>query len=156
MTIHFGPPHGLILQSEETKNPSIPGLPPGTILLKQMTSVARVGLPCSPAFAMTDYKSQPKPFENVMVDLRGRQATTSGPSKCDFMSLYVQLSQATHWDGIRLSSEVQREDFIDPVNRIDDRLQRGVENLESLADRTWVSFEERGRREWEGTDWFKS
>lgn len=36
-TLHLGPPAGVLLQSSETANISIPGLPQGTILLRSKT-----------------------------------------------------------------------------------------------------------------------
>lgn len=72
MTTHFGPPAGIILASESTKELHFVGMPPGTILLTlmsiniqcqrkrpwQQNEVSRKGLPCAAAFACTDYKVQ--------------------------------------------------------------------------------------------------
>lgn len=63
-TVHFGPPAGIILESEATKNFHFVGMPPGTILLIPMSvsihcqrkrpwqqnDVSRKGLPCTAAF----------------------------------------------------------------------------------------------------------
>jgi hypothetical protein len=111
ITIHFGPPIALILQLEETRHLTIPGIPEGTILLKEIgiailkptllsfqflsSPCRRSGLPCTPAFALTDYKSQGRDFDNVIVELIGRKIIIIGFSKCDFISLYVQISKAT-------------------------------------------------------------
>jgi len=68
--LHFGPPAGMLLTGESTKDYHFVGMPPGTILLTpisskmdcqrkrpwQKTAVSRRGLPCAPAFACTDYK----------------------------------------------------------------------------------------------------
>ncbi|KJZ69284.1 hypothetical protein HIM_11320 [Hirsutella minnesotensis 3608] len=72
-TIHFGPPAGVILESETTEEFHFVGMPPpeGTVLLTPMSvqiqsqqkrpwqqnDVTRKGLPCTAAFACTDYKA---------------------------------------------------------------------------------------------------
>ena len=70
--LHFAPPAGILLASEETRDFHFVGMLPGTILLApmsikidcqrkrpwQQTDVMRRGLPCAPAFACTDYKVQ--------------------------------------------------------------------------------------------------
>jgi hypothetical protein len=102
---------------------AIPGLPNGTILIKNKTVAVpnhmrgketrsrgkpgfrwvthRTGPLCTPAFAMTDQKSQGKQFSEVLVNLRGvhSSGTATRPS---FMSLYVQLSRAQSWNGLHL------------------------------------------------------
>ncbi|XP_044714513.1 PIF1-like helicase domain-containing protein [Hirsutella rhossiliensis] len=74
VTIHFGPPLGILLQSEETKALAIPSLPVGT----------------------------GKTFVEVLLELRGNRVINGEPSKCDFTSLYVQLSRCTSLRGIKL------------------------------------------------------
>lgn len=59
------------------------------------------------------------------------------------MSLYVQLSRATSWDGIHLMHELEREDFIEPLAVLPDYLQHGIANLERLAEETRLAFERR-------------
>jgi hypothetical protein len=161
ITIHFGPPIALILQSEETRHLTIPGIPEGTILLKEIGAAVlkptpssfqflsspcrRSGLPCTPAFALTDYKSQGRDFDNVMVELVGRKITTTGFSKCDFISFYVQISRATSWENFFLSSTPRRIDFIEPINQLDSKLQKGIEELERLAYQTQQRFENRNK-----------
>ncbi|TVY77529.1 hypothetical protein Focb16_v006257 [Fusarium oxysporum f. sp. cubense] len=70
--VHFGPPAGIILESETTKDIHFVGMPSGTVLLTPMSvriqcqqkrpwqrnDVSRKGLPCAAAFACTDYKVQ--------------------------------------------------------------------------------------------------
>ncbi|KJZ69394.1 hypothetical protein HIM_11210 [Hirsutella minnesotensis 3608] len=65
MAVHFGPPAGIMLESETTRRLHFVGMPPGTILLTPMTvkiqrqrkrpwqhhDVSRKGLPCAAAFA---------------------------------------------------------------------------------------------------------
>jgi hypothetical protein len=171
VTIHFGPPLALILHSDETKHLAIPGMPEGTLLLKQAgtammkptssafqflrSSCRRSGLPCTPAFAMTDFKAQGRTFLKVMLELLGKKTTTTGPAKCDFMSLYVQLSRATTWEGISLSREPRRIDFIEPINQLEGRLRKGIEELDKLAATTRRQFEERGRTRPGNTNWFQ-
>ncbi|KJZ68516.1 hypothetical protein HIM_12092 [Hirsutella minnesotensis 3608] len=122
MTVHFGPPAGVMLESETTKEAHFVGMPPGTILLTPMTAkiqcqrkrpwqqndVSRKGLPCVAAFACTDYKVQGRTLERVALELRGtRTSIIEGravSSPCDPYSLYVQLSRCPTLDGIMLVS----------------------------------------------------
>src|SRR4029434_4861292 len=87
--VHFGPPAGIILASEATKNFHFVGMPPGTVLLIPMSvsiqcqrkrpwqqnDVSRKGLPCTAAFACTDYKVQSRTLERVALELRGMRTT---------------------------------------------------------------------------------
>ncbi|KAK8052650.1 hypothetical protein PG996_011951 [Apiospora saccharicola] len=81
VTFHLGPPLAVLLQSDAIADLAIPGLPPGTALLRSQTVAIpepmrgrggpqsrgkpgfqgvtrRTGPPCTPTFAMTDQKSQ--------------------------------------------------------------------------------------------------
>ena len=53
----------------------------------------RTGPLCTPAFAMTDQKSQGKQFSEVLLNLKGVHGSSTAV-KPSFMSLYVQLSRA--------------------------------------------------------------
>ncbi|KAK4062506.1 hypothetical protein Purlil1_14214 [Purpureocillium lilacinum] len=105
MTIHFGPPAGVILTSETTRDLHFVGMPPGTVLLTPMSvkiqrqrkrpwqqnDVSRKGLPCTAAFACTDYKVQGRSLDRVALELRGTRTTNIGgrvvPAQCDPYSL---------------------------------------------------------------------
>ncbi|KAK0510151.1 hypothetical protein JMJ35_007545 [Cladonia borealis] len=77
--LHFGPPAGILLASETTKDLHLVGMPPGLILLAptsckigrakkrpwQWHDAVRKGLPCTPGFACTDYKVQGRTLEQV-------------------------------------------------------------------------------------------
>ncbi|KAM4055543.1 PIF1-like helicase [Hirsutella rhossiliensis] len=96
MTIHFGPPAGIMLESETTKDVQFVGMPPGTILLTPMTvkiqcqrkrpwqqnDVSRKGLPCTAAFACTDYKVQGRTLERVALELRGTRTSNIEDAPC--------------------------------------------------------------------------
>ncbi|XP_044717320.1 PIF1-like helicase domain-containing protein [Hirsutella rhossiliensis] len=85
LTMHFGPPAGIVLASETTRDFHFVGMPAGTILLTpisvkitaqrkrpwQRNDVSRRGLPCAAAFACTDYKVQGGTLERVALELRG-------------------------------------------------------------------------------------
>ncbi|KAJ6438008.1 protein kinase-like domain [Purpureocillium lavendulum] len=106
ITIHFGPPAGVILESGTTEEFHFVGMPPGTILLTPMSvsipcqrkrpwqqnDVSRKGLPCAAAFACTDYKVQGGTFDRVALELRGTRTTSTDgraiPSQCDPYSFY--------------------------------------------------------------------
>ncbi|KAK6854926.1 hypothetical protein PG995_009114 [Apiospora arundinis] len=116
VTLHLGPPLALLLQSDEIGDVAIPGLPPGTILVKSRTVAIpdamrgkgprcrgkpgfrwvthRTGPLCTPAFAVTDQKSQGKQFSQVLLNLKGVHASSGTTTRPSFMSLYVQLSRA--------------------------------------------------------------
>ncbi|KAH6874300.1 hypothetical protein B0T10DRAFT_415538, partial [Thelonectria olida] len=135
VTIHFGPPLGILLQSKDTKGLSIPALPPETILVRSVSQTLdpsnrnfrflsakciRRGLPVVPAFVLTDYKAQSKTFAEVLLELRGNRIINGEPSKCDFTSLYVQLSRCTTLKGIKLLSPVRERscDFHNFMNSL--------------------------------------
>jgi hypothetical protein len=171
-TLHLGPPAAVLLQSDGIADLATPGLPSGTILIKSkrvaipnaMRGKApgsrgkpgfrwvthRTGPLCTPAFAMTDQKSQGKQFSNVLVNLKGVHGggAATPPS---FMSLYVQLSRAESWDGLYLFREPARGDFIEPKNVLDSDMRAAVVKLERLGDETRRRFERDHRHE----TWFQ-
>jgi hypothetical protein len=160
-TIHFGPPAGIILAAESTKDFSFVGMPPGTILLTPLSSkiecvrrrpwqrhdVTRRGLPCTAAFACTDYKVQGRTLDRVALELRGTRTLQAGgrtiPSQCDPYSLYVQLSRCRSLQGIMLLSRVRERDIIG--NTVPDNMVAAERRLEELSEATI--------REAEAWDW---
>ncbi|KAM4063272.1 PIF1-like helicase [Hirsutella rhossiliensis] len=152
LTIHFGPPAGIVLASETTMDFHFVGMPAGTILLTpisvkidaqrkrpwQRSDVSRRGLPCAAAFACTDYKVQGGTLERVALELRGARTTTvegrAVPSPCDPYSLYVQLSRCPTLDGIMLVSEVRERDLVG--NRVPGEMTAAQARLEELSGRT--------------------
>ena len=137
VTLHLAPPAAVLLQSDNIADLAIPGLPKGMILIKGKTVAIpdsmrgkgprsrgksgfggvthRTGLLCTPAFAMTDQKSQGKQFAEVHLNLKGIYGS-SAATKPSFMSLYVQLSRAERWEGLSLFRKPARADFIEPKN----------------------------------------
>ncbi len=172
VTLHLGPPVAVLLQSEDSAGLAIPGLPNGTILIKSTTVAVpahmrgkeprargrpgfrrvthRTGPLCTPAFAMTDQKSQGKQFSNVLVNLKGvhSSGTATRPS---FMSLYVQLSRAESWGGLHLFRKPARGDFIEPKNVLDKDMRDGILKLERRGEDTRRRFEQDHRHE----PWFQ-
>ncbi|KAJ6436586.1 protein kinase-like domain protein [Purpureocillium lavendulum] len=152
MAIHFGPPAGLIVASETTKDLHFVGMPPGTVLLTpvsikiqrqrkrpwQKKDVSRKGLPCTAAFACTDYKVQGRSLDRVALELRGTRTTNIDgqvvPAQCDPYSLYVQLSRCRTLDGIMLVSMVRERDLVG--NRVPLEMTAGQSRLEELSERT--------------------
>ncbi|OWT42256.1 ATP-dependent DNA helicase PIF1 [Pochonia chlamydosporia 170] len=149
--LHFGPPAGILLSGITTKSFHFVGMPPGTILLTpvsvsiraqrsrpwQVTDVSRKGLPCTAAFACTDYKVQGRTLDQVALELRGTRTTIvdgkSVPSQCDPYSLYVQLSRCPSLDGIMLLSKVRYRDFVG--NRVPESMAGAEARLESLSNK---------------------
>jgi hypothetical protein len=157
--LHFGPPAGIILSSESTKKFKFDDMPPGTVLLTptsaqipiekkkrakkrpwQRHEVSRRGLPCTAAFACTDYKIQGETLVEIALELRGtgtKLNTTTGqlePGKCDPYSLYVQLSRCKSLDGIMLLSKARVQDIVG--NEIPQEMFDGEARLEQLCERT--------------------
>ncbi|XP_044717937.1 PIF1-like helicase domain-containing protein [Hirsutella rhossiliensis] len=126
LTLHFGPPAGIVLASETTRD------------LHFRNDVSRRGLPCAAAFACTDYKVQGGTIERVALELRGARTTTvegrAVASPCDPYSLYVQLSRCPTLDGITLVSEVRERDFIG--NRVPKEMTAAQARLEELSGLT--------------------
>jgi hypothetical protein len=170
VTLHLGPPAAVLLQSDDIADLAIPGLPKGTILMKsKMVAIPdsmrgkgprsrgkpgfqwvthRTGLLCTPAFAMTDQKSQGKQFSEVLLNLKGVRGSSTA-TRPSFMSLYVQLSRAERWDGLYLFREPARGDFIEPKNVLDKDMREAVVRLESLGDVTRRCFErDHGHKSW--------
>ncbi|EAQ84157.1 predicted protein [Chaetomium globosum CBS 148.51] len=172
VTLHLGPPVAVLLESDDSAGLAIPGLPNGTILIKSKTVAIpsqmrgkegrwrgkpgfrwvthRTGPLCTPAFAMTDQKSQGKQFSNVLVNLKGvhSSGTVTRPS---FMSLYVQLSRAQSWDGLHLFRKPGRGDFIEPKNVLDKDMREAILKLERRGEETRRRFEQDHRHE----SWFQ-
>jgi hypothetical protein len=104
---HFGPPAGILLAAESTRDFHFVGMPPGAILLTpistriecqrkrlwQQTDVTRKGLPCVAVFACTVYKVQSRTLDRVALELRGTRTTNidgqAVPTQCDLYSLYM-------------------------------------------------------------------
>ncbi|PVH67870.1 hypothetical protein DL98DRAFT_564766 [Cadophora sp. DSE1049] len=98
---------------ETTVNVRFISMPPGTILLTprpwQQNAVTRKGLPCTAAFACTDYK-------------------------CDLYGLYVQLSRCTSLGGIMLLSRARERDVVG--NTISENMAGAEKRLEQLRETT--------------------
>jgi len=174
VTLHLAPPAAVLLQSDDIADLAIPGLPNGTILIKSKTVAIpdsvrskglrsrgkpgfagvthRTGPLCTPAFAMTDHKSQGKQFSEVLLNLKGGH-NNSMATRPSFMSLYVQLSRAERWEGLYLFRKPARGDFIEPKNVLDQSIREAVLKLEKLGDATRERFEQDYRRESWFQDW---
>jgi hypothetical protein len=167
LSVFLGPPSGILLQSQDTEGLAFPHIPPGTLMLGTETvqldkekhgkyvcprlaakrefkmGLTRTGLPCTPGFALTDYKAQSKTLEKVLLGLYGRKGTKGYPSmeKCDVLSLYVQLSRCKRLRDIRLVQPIPREHF--EQARMYPELIEGVDRLKELARQTVERFEVR-------------
>ncbi|ENH72036.1 hypothetical protein FOC1_g10001068 [Fusarium oxysporum f. sp. cubense race 1] len=157
--LHFGPPAGILLGSETTRDFRFIGIPPGTVLLTptsvkiecqrkrpwQQVDVSRRGLPCAPAFACTDYKVQGRTLDLVALELRGTRTTNidgqAVPSQCDPYSLYVQLSRCRTLDGIILLSRAREHDLIG--NTVPAEMAQAELRLEQLSEETLKGAESR-------------
>ena len=166
--LHFGPPAGIILAADSTRELNFVGMPPGTILLTPLSSkiecarrrpwqrhdVTRRGLPCTAAFACTDYKVQGRSLDRVALELRGtRTVQVNGQavaSQCDPYSLYVQLSRSTSMEGIMLLSKVRERDIIG--NTMPQNMIAAEQRLEDYSEAT---IKEAEAWEWTASTWQK-
>lgn len=157
--IHFGPPAGILLEAESTKDFHFVGMPPGTVLLTplsckiesqkkrpwQRRDVTRRGLPCTAAFACTDYKVQGRTLEQVAVELRGTRTTNIDgraiASQCDPYSLYVQLSRCRTLENIMLLSKARERDIVG--NTVPENMVAAEGRLEELSEATIQAAEMR-------------
>jgi len=152
ITLFFGPPAAVVIDVPETLGIEIPNLPAGVMTLKPETRkldlknhhrisvpCSRTGIPCTAAFAITDYKSQGHDFNEIVAEIRGRQTLPDGtPKKCDFMTLYVVLSRCTSFEGLSFMSRIRETDFLG--NSVSETIKRGVERLEKLHLETTEKF----------------
>jgi hypothetical protein len=123
LSIFFGPPCGILLQSQELRGVRVHHLPPDTIMLGTESvpllkdkhgkhifpglyrrpgfqmGVSRRGLPCVPGFVLTDYRSQSRTMGRVLLGLYGRRCDED---KCDIIGMYMELSRCQELDKTRL------------------------------------------------------
>jgi hypothetical protein len=153
VTLHYGPPTGIILKSKSTAGLQVPGLPNGTVFLGRKNHTMRAkesvgglkvkcvrsGLPCTPGIVMTDFKSQGGTMAKVVLGLYGRRYNEAGEiSACDFTTAYVQLSRARSLSSISFLREIRREDFLGL--RLDEEMVRAVERLKRLSAQTVAGY----------------
>ena len=152
--LHLGPPAGLLVSSESTREYEITGLPRGMLLLQprsakiSMTkfrrglsslyrnSLSRRGFSCAATFACTDFKVQGRTLDNVWLDLRGTREmiepdSSRTASKVSPESLYVQLSRARSLGGIRLLSEARPQDI--EGNKVSQEMQDAMDRLAAMS-----------------------
>ena len=94
VTLHYGPPAGIILKSKSTTGLEVPCLPDGTVFPGKKNHTMRVkeragglkvkcvrcGLPCTPGIAMTDFKSQGGTMTKVRLGYMGATTTRQARS----------------------------------------------------------------------------
>ncbi|KAF6804589.1 DNA repair and recombination protein, partial [Colletotrichum plurivorum] len=166
----IGPPAGILLRSEATKDLALPHIPPDTVLLPRdkvtleekhaktlcpellrrkgfKLGVTRTGLPCTPGLTITDFKAQGRSMDETLLGLYGRRCnrqpggTAERLAVCDIISMYVQLSRARSFDGIRLVRPLDKAAFL--AARMPEELTRGIERLDRLAEMTVAAYEAR-------------
>ncbi|KAF2176614.1 hypothetical protein K469DRAFT_733695 [Zopfia rhizophila CBS 207.26] len=118
--LHFGPLAGILLALETT------------IDFRFRNDITRKGLPCTAAFACTDYKVQGTRTTNI-----NGQAV---PSQCDPYSLYMQLSRCTSLGGIMLLSKARERDVVG--NTVPESMDEAEKRLEELSEATIKEAEE--------------
>ncbi|KAF6803975.1 DNA repair and recombination protein [Colletotrichum musicola] len=152
VSVFLGPPSGIILQSDATQGITFPYMPPNTIMLpakgvrlnearygkvlragsagKGRFGLFRTGLPCTPGFALTDYKAQGRTISKTLLGLYGRKPTrtTGEPGKCETPLNVAHFMEA----------------------RMPDELVRGIQRLRGLSKET-VARLEQGETNGQGT-----
>lgn len=139
--VHFGPPAAILLQSEATAELRIQGLPSGTVALvpevielqgksfsflkTSGTRCKRRGIPCTPAYAITDHKAQGRTFLSILVELAGRQKNST---KFEPISAYVSLSRCRTLAGIKMLCPIKETSWKDVS--IPPALRRALGRLE--------------------------
>ncbi|KAF1807904.1 hypothetical protein P152DRAFT_469266 [Eremomyces bilateralis CBS 781.70] len=132
--LHFGPPAGIVLASETTKDYDFVGMPAGTILLTPVS----VKMDCQRKRPWQKHDVQGKTLGRVALELRGARTTNvdgqAVPSQCDAYGLYVQLSRCPSLDGIMLLSRARERDIVG--NRVPDNMVAAEKRLEQLSEAT--------------------
>ncbi|KAF6795842.1 DNA repair and recombination protein [Colletotrichum musicola] len=167
LSLFLGPPAGILLRSADTQHLSIPHIPEGTVLLPATTvtledkhakilcpelaghkdfklDITRTGLPCTPGVALTDFKAQGRSIDHPLLGLYGRgkgRGRGSALDKCDAISVYVQVSRATSWGGLRLMQPLDVKNFLSL--RMPSDLVQGIDRLRSLAAQTVANYSTR-------------
>jgi hypothetical protein len=134
IVIHSRPPNCLLMTSQSANSIQLPGLDAGVIPLLPISepvirqgrtsSTWRTGLPCTPAFAITDYKSQGGSFNKVGLDIDTRSS---------FSSLYVSLSRCRTLEGVSLLQPIPQTVW---NKKPSDYIKTGMIRLEELSQRT--------------------
>jgi len=117
------PPACLLVQFEKPCGLAYEGLPHNVqpiflqtssgpihdLITNQLSNVSRIQIPCTPAFAITDYKSQGHTFEDLEVCLGfGKRAGKDAHYR--WTSLNVQLGRLTSFRGLVLRAPITRRD----------------------------------------------
>jgi hypothetical protein len=144
--LHY-PPRYVLVKLDRTKAPSLEGLPQNVIPVEPVkktfmmnkngakTTVNRVQLPLTLAYAFTDYRSQGQTLQPVIVDI--------GPPPYGHLTpfnIYVALSRGTGRDNIRLLREFDesllQQHPSEYLRLEDDRLQKLDEYTKKKVERT--------------------
>ncbi|KAL4403586.1 hypothetical protein CABS03_15038 [Colletotrichum abscissum] len=172
LSVFLGPPSGILLRSEETIGLAFPHLPPDTVMLPSANfrvpekhaktlrpglrdcntklGLVRTGLPCTPGFALTDFKAQGRTLGKTLLGLYGRTTgrIAGEVERCDPVSMYVQLSRVRRFDDIALIQPLNVSQFLEA--RMPEELVEGAKRLKLVAETTVKEFEARRRREQQG------
>lgn len=134
VVIHSRPPICLLMTSTSSQSVQLPGLDRGIIPLhlisepvtrqRRRSLIWRTGLPCTPAFAITDYKSQSQTFDKMCGDIDSRSS---------FSHMYVDLSRGKTLEGMFLLRPIPEAVW----NREPpDNIKSGMLRLEELSKKT--------------------
>jgi PIF1-like helicase len=134
VVIHSMPPTSLLITSPNTQSIQLPGLDRGIIPLLPISEPVtrkrrpsftwRTALPCTPAFAITDYKSQSQSFDKICVDI---------DSHSSFSSMYVDLSRGRRLEGVSLLRPISETIWNrEPPSNV----KVGMTRLEELSKKT--------------------
>lgn len=134
VVIHSMPPTSLLITSSNTQSIQLPGLDKGIISLVPISEPVirkgrpsftwRTALPCTPAFAITDYKSQSQSFDKICADIDSRSS---------FSSMYVDLSRGRRLEGVSLLRPISETVW---NRKPPSNIRVGMAKLEELSKKT--------------------
>ncbi|KAK8013591.1 hypothetical protein PG991_009184 [Apiospora marii] len=101
-----------------------------------------------PGLAASQARISGKQFAEVLLNLKGAPRGTVTAPRPSFISLYMQLSRATQWEGLYLFQEPERSESIEP-KVLDSDIKNAVARLERQGDETRERFrQEHGQEGW--------
>ena len=143
------PPKCLLVKISDPKFSQLDGLPEGILPLfpstfkievsilqdlspRQTTAIRRHQISCSAAFAITDYRSQSRTFNRVMLDFESANKQTEGGHRT-FTAIYVALSRTRSISGLSFLRGFPQSTFL---VKPDHRLEKEMNRLQALERRS--------------------
>ena len=143
------PPKCLLVKVTDPKFSQLDGFPQGILPLfpstfkievlvlqdlspRQTTVIRRRQIPCSAAFAITDYRSQGRTFNQVILDFESANKKTEGGHRT-FTAVYVALSRTGSISGLSFLRGFSQSTFL---VKPDPQLEKQMSRLQALERRS--------------------